>query len=348
MYLAPLNYDRYFKKVFSELNIAKRFLEDFLDVEIQEIEHLEREKTISDDARFVEFDFRCKIEDRNIIIEMQQWYKPDVVQRFFLYHTLNTALQLEALPKKHILVTEEGFKEVKDYRQLLPVVTLVWMVDDNLGFEDDFVAYVPTPEEIPGLIRNGKLWQEEKIKELMQERERLLKQLENKEKDLGWLPENRLIYAFQKNIVRNKKYAKYYTWFELAQKTLEKISDKFAYAEYEQDEVLGQVVRRLKKEIERPEEIRYIQDYDEFREGVLRYEGHVFADGEKAGRAKAEAEYKPQLEERDKMIEEKERALKAEREKIVQTVRKLKEKGMDTESIADITGLPVAEVEKIT
>ncbi len=28
MYLAPLNYDRYFKKIFSDLDIAQRFLED--------------------------------------------------------------------------------------------------------------------------------------------------------------------------------------------------------------------------------------------------------------------------------------------------------------------------------
>jgi len=38
MYLAPLNYDRYFKKVFSDTTIAKRFLEDFFDKEIQSIE----------------------------------------------------------------------------------------------------------------------------------------------------------------------------------------------------------------------------------------------------------------------------------------------------------------------
>jgi flagellar biosynthesis/type III secretory pathway protein FliH len=31
MYLAPLNYDRFFKKVFSDISIAKRFLEDFFD-----------------------------------------------------------------------------------------------------------------------------------------------------------------------------------------------------------------------------------------------------------------------------------------------------------------------------
>ena len=86
MYLAPLNYDRFFKKVFSDLNIAKRFLEDFLDVTIQSIEALKENHKITDDASVVEFDFRCKIEGQYIIIDMQQWYKPDVVQRFYLYH----------------------------------------------------------------------------------------------------------------------------------------------------------------------------------------------------------------------------------------------------------------------
>jgi len=38
MYLAPLNYDRSFKKVFSDTRIAKRFLEDFFDVVIDEKE----------------------------------------------------------------------------------------------------------------------------------------------------------------------------------------------------------------------------------------------------------------------------------------------------------------------
>ena len=38
VYLAPLNYDRFLKKVFSDTSIAKRFLEDFLAIEIQELE----------------------------------------------------------------------------------------------------------------------------------------------------------------------------------------------------------------------------------------------------------------------------------------------------------------------
>ncbi|MGE5340776.1 MAG: hypothetical protein ACM3SY_07870, partial [Candidatus Omnitrophota bacterium] len=88
MYLAPLNYDRFFKRVFSDLNIAKAFLEDFLDVPIEEIKKLENENRLTDDATSVEFDFRCKIKGSYVIIDMQQWYKRDIGKRFYLYHTV--------------------------------------------------------------------------------------------------------------------------------------------------------------------------------------------------------------------------------------------------------------------
>ncbi len=71
MYLAPLNYDRSFKKVFSDTRIAKRFLEDFFDITIDELQVLPTRHKITDNARAVEFDFRCKIGDKFIIIDMQ-------------------------------------------------------------------------------------------------------------------------------------------------------------------------------------------------------------------------------------------------------------------------------------
>ena len=58
MFLAPLNYDRYFKKVFSDIEIAKKFLEDFLDVSIETIAPLSKDYKITDTASGVEFDFR--------------------------------------------------------------------------------------------------------------------------------------------------------------------------------------------------------------------------------------------------------------------------------------------------
>ncbi len=74
MYLAPLNYDRFFKKVFSDPEISRKFLEDFLDIEIDSLEIMGERHKVTDDAAFVEFDFRCRIRDAYIIIDMQQWY----------------------------------------------------------------------------------------------------------------------------------------------------------------------------------------------------------------------------------------------------------------------------------
>ena len=73
MYLAPLNYDRYFRKVFSDTGIAKRFLEDFFDTKIDFIELLTPHHKLTDDSAAVEFDFRCRIGEQYVIIDMQQW-----------------------------------------------------------------------------------------------------------------------------------------------------------------------------------------------------------------------------------------------------------------------------------
>ncbi len=51
--MAPLNYDRFFKKVFSDDEIAKTFLEDLLDIEIEQIYKLPTSRRVSDDATIV-------------------------------------------------------------------------------------------------------------------------------------------------------------------------------------------------------------------------------------------------------------------------------------------------------
>ena len=156
MYLAPLNYDRYFKKVFSETRIAKRFLEDFFDVEISEMELLPTKHKITDDATAVEFDFLCKIGDNFVIIDMQQWFKTDIVKRFYMYHSMNTVLQLEKMPDKSIDLEENKKRDIKDYDKLIPVITLIWLADDDLNFKDDFVSYMMTGEIVNDFIKNKK------------------------------------------------------------------------------------------------------------------------------------------------------------------------------------------------
>jgi len=126
MYLAPLNYDRFFKKVFGDIETAKAFLEDFLEIKIVELEILDKKKFITDDSIPVEFDYRCKLDNGEyVIIEMQQWYKTDIVRRFYLYHSLSTSLQLEDLGEevKSIHFSRKVKKE-KLYKDLEPVITL--------------------------------------------------------------------------------------------------------------------------------------------------------------------------------------------------------------------------------
>ena len=71
MYLAPLNYDRFFKKIFSDTKIAKQFLEDFFEFTIEEIEALPLSHKLTNEANLIHFDYRCKVDGEYMIIDMQ-------------------------------------------------------------------------------------------------------------------------------------------------------------------------------------------------------------------------------------------------------------------------------------
>ncbi|MCP4348146.1 MAG: hypothetical protein GY795_21805, partial [Desulfobacterales bacterium] len=247
MYLAPLNYDRFFRKVFSDPEISRKFLEDFLETEIESIEILKEKHAVTDDAAFVEFDFRCRMQDGYVIIDMQQWYKPDVSQRFYLYHALNTGLQLENLPKRRISLdrTSKKIVKVKDYRALEPVLTLIWMVDDSMKFDSDYAAFRMTPETVTDFIRNEKLWNTPEIREIMKHRDRVLRIMSNRTKNLDFLPMNRLVFAFQKNIVKNRKMEKYARWFEFAERTRNTDNSPDDFEEFRGTEPFDEMIRRL-------------------------------------------------------------------------------------------------------
>jgi hypothetical protein len=283
MYLAPLNYDRYFKKVFSDIRIAKRFLEDFFDVEIQELQILPNKHKITDDASAVEFDFRCRIKDSFVIIDMQQWFKSDIVKRFYMYHSMNTVLQLERMPDKSIDLEDNKKRDIKDYDKLIPVITLIWLADDNLNFKEDFVSYTMTSEVVHDFLRNRNLWKEDNILELIAERGRCLEIINNKTKKLDFLQKNKLIYAFQTNIVKNRKFSKYLPWFELADKTRNKLNEKGWFDEYLKDDIFAEIIRRINTASFEQADWEYINDYEKFTEQVKRFESVFLEQGIEMG-----------------------------------------------------------------
>ncbi len=286
MYLAPLNYDRFFKKVFSDKEISKRFLEDFLGIKIESIEVLKERHTVTDDATFVEFDFRCKTEHGYVIIDMQQWYKADVTQRFYLYHALNTGLQLESLPKERIILDKatKRIVRVKDYRLLEPVCTLIWMVDDTLGFDNDYVTYRMTPDIITDFVRNERLWNRREIVEIMEQRSEAIRAIHNRSKKLDFLSLNRLVFAFQKNIVRNKNVERYARWFEFAERSRNPDNRAEDFKEFGGTEPFDEMMRRLNRTVLTDDDVAYIEKEREAWEEVSRFVNEYYEDGLREGR----------------------------------------------------------------
>ncbi|MEN0049878.1 MAG: hypothetical protein AAF806_22645 [Bacteroidota bacterium] len=269
MFLAPLNYARFFKKIFSDEKIAKRFLEDFLAIEIEQIELLPTDHKLTNEASLLKFDYRCKVDGKYLIVDMQQWYKQDVVQRFYLYHAANSVLQLEQLPLKKV----QQEKEVKDYSKLSPAITIIWMVHDNLNFIDDYVKYTLMPSNLEAFLVNKKLWSKALFEELLEKRDRLISLLTNETKNLLFLQQNQLIFAFQRNIVNNHKdeaedkLKPYVQWFEFAAKTLNKDNSQSDFEAYADDEVFAEMMRKLSHASLNKEDYTYLDYYEEF-EGV--------------------------------------------------------------------------------
>ncbi len=260
MYVASLNLDLFFKKVFSSKRIAKSFLEDILDVQIAEIKILSTDYKISDDAVIVKFDFRCKIQGRYVVIEMQQRYKVDVIKRFYLYHAVSTALQLETL--KPVIVTKlngETYTE-KNYSGLKPVITLIWMVDDTLGFEEDFIAFTTLPEAAKDFITDTDLWAKP-LESILEERKKMLKIIQNDTKGLDFFAQNKLIYILQKNVVKNKhKSLPYFKWFDFANISRNTDNKEEDFSKFKEDNDMAEVINRLRKDKLSTDEFKYVSD----------------------------------------------------------------------------------------
>ena len=359
MYLAPLNYDRFFKKVFSDKSTAKRFLEDFLDVTIEEIEELGSKHRITDDSKVVEFDYRCKIDGKYIIIDMQQWYKPDVSQRFYMYHAINASLQLEDMPDKVIIIDqneidgEKRVKEIKDYRIVEPVLTIIWMADDNLGYKENYISFALMPHLVEEFLKDEKLWKKENIKELLKNREDLIKTINNDTKEIGFLKKNELIFIFQKNIVKKideyKKESsyKYKKWFEFADKTKNKENNEKDFEEYINDDRFKEPIRRLCKTELSDDDIKYIDKESEIWKKVTKFERDNFEMGEKKGMKKGRKEGREEGREEGRKEGREEGREEGELKKSREIAKLSLERGIDINTVSLITGLSVEEVEEL-
>ncbi len=232
-----------------------------------------------------------------------------------MYHSMNTVLQLERMPDKSIDLDNNKKRDVKDYDKLISVITLIWLADDDLNFKDDFVSYTMTSETVNNFIRNKNIWKEENILELIAEREKCLDIIDNRTKKLDFLQKNKLIYAFQPNIVRNQKYSKYLDWFELAEKTRNKLNEKAWFDKYMKDEIFAEIIKRISTETFDQSDWDYVNNQESFIEKVKRFE-QVFIDEGNLDRQ-------------------------------IATAKRMKLKGYNNSEISEISDLPIDEIEKL-
>jgi len=202
--------------------------------------------------------FGCKVDDQHIIVEMQQWDKQDIVQRFLTYMAVNIALQLEDLPQKHIKRGDEII-EIKDYRRLEATKTLIWLVHDDFRQHRDSLAYALYPDAIAEFIRDFDIWNEGSIKELTDKKNELLKLINTKHRSLNFLEENKLIFMFQPIIIESSKITKYKKWFDFAEKTRDFENTEKDFKEFKKYPVLKEVMNILiTKELDK-EQFNYLK-----------------------------------------------------------------------------------------
>ena len=344
MFLAPLNYDRFFKKIFSDKNIAKRFLEDFFEVTIEQIDLVSLDHKLTNEANLVKFDFRCKIDGEYIIIDMQQWYKQDIVQRFYLYHTANTVLQLEGLPT--LQPTKE--KKVKDYATLLPVKTLIWLVHDTLGMKSDYSTHQMLPSEFLELVEEDRLWQKDEQTQLLEKRKAILELLKNQSKNLPFLRSNQLIFAFQKNIVRNKKLKPYVQWFEFAEKTSDEHNTEADFKAYDQDVVFAEIIRKLSHKSLDNNDLTYLEYHRLYEGQKAVWKRDALLEGERIGLKRA-TEHIVAAENKAKQAQEKAKQAQDQTNQAQDQaiIAMIKNTNLSDEAIANALGIVVKRVQEL-
>jgi hypothetical protein len=333
MFVVSLNLDVFFKKVFSNKKIAKSFLQDFFGVKITEIKLLRTDYKITDDATIVRFDYRCKINGKYVVIEMQQRYKTDVNKRFYLYHCLGTALQLETLAPKIVAQLNGKTYTEKNYAGLEPVMTLIWMVEDTFNFTDDFVAFTTLPESAKTFIADENLWQQS-LETILAEREKTLKIINNKTKDLDFFTENRLIYAFQRNIVNNEKNSNYFKWFDFANKSRNSNNVESDFSKFNNDDIMAEVIKRLKKDKLAPREFKFVSD-------LYQYENMVVV------RDQIIDEKDQIIDEKDQIIDEKDQIIDEMQANRVKSINNLWKLGISISAIAQALEISVEEVKAL-
>ncbi len=170
------------------------------------------------------------------------------------------------------------------------------------------------------------------------------------------MQENKLIYAFQKNIVKNAKYTKYYEWFEFAERSLKKDNTEADFEKYNNRDVFLEMMHRLKAGTMTNEDADLIVLYNEFIHTVDDLEEAIKQQKQRAEEAekqcaetekqRAETEKQCAETEKQRAETEKQRAETEKQQRLI-AAKAMKNDGMPIEQIARYLNLTPDELAQL-
>ena len=138
-------------------------------------------------------------------------------------------------------------------------------------------------------------------------------------KNLDFLPQNRLVFLFQKNIVKNKNDTLLFKWCEFAMLTKNKNNVAADFTKFLNDPIFATMVEQLRTHKMSESDFEYIDDYDTYITGVRNYDEKIRTE------AQREAQREARLEKKN-------------------IIRNMRIKGFSVELIADIAGMQTSDV----
>lgn len=211
------------------------------------------------------------------------------------------------------------------------------MVDDTLGFDEDFIVFTTLPEATKDFIADEALWSQP-LETILAARDKTLKILNNKTKGLDFLQKNKMIYIFQGNIAKNKQIKPYSKWciFGEKSKNLNNVESDFEI--FKKDKVMAEVIRRLEITRLDPSESVYLSD-------IFQYENMLEQEKNEVARMQHKTLQAEQETARQK--ERAEKAEKAEKELLTKAVHAFLAMGKDIPFIAGVLELSIEETNSL-
>ncbi len=236
-----MNNDFFFLKVFQDITIAKKFLEDYYQKEIAQLKLIglgTNENYFTINNTNTSHRYYCAFEHETIVVEIQQWHKQKK-EKDRLIDYISSGLRI--LPG----IGPFSSSRKSDY-------LIIWSTDDDFEIEEKSTSYNCLPSIITDFILDNELFERKDKDEIIARHNKVKEELENLSSKIKSIQNERFVFLYQKNIVNKpqedadqNKCKKYAQWFEFAELSQKENNTKEDFAKFADDEIFSEIIKIL-------------------------------------------------------------------------------------------------------